>query len=116
MHVQGADRPGPGMGGLFQQQAIVEIHADASIGSVAYLHGGSCEALIARQRRQLHFQAGAHSDDVVVTYFALVTQTEDTIQIQMPVELAVLSGPATLASAGKKGNPARPGRLTSTFC
>ena len=47
------------------------------------------EALLASQRRQLHFQAWADSDDMIVADLALVAQAEDPVQIQPPVELAI---------------------------
>src|SRR5258708_10276154 len=38
LHVEGADGSGPRIGGLLQQQAVVAIDADASIGGVAHHH------------------------------------------------------------------------------
>ena len=89
LHVEGANGPSPGVGGLLQQQTVVEIYANASVGSMAYLHRASREALLASQRRQLHFQARADSDDMIVADLAFVAQAEDPVQIQAPIELAI---------------------------
>src|SRR5665213_2689123 len=89
LHVQGANGSRPGIGGLLQQQTVVEIYPDASVGSMADLHRASREALLASQRGQLHFQARADSDDMIVADLAFVAQAEDPVQIQPPIELAI---------------------------